>query len=424
LISIDTLRADRLSLYGYERSTTPHLEALSHGAVVFERFYNSGGGTLPSHLSIMTSLFPFTHDVTPENGKSLAEGWTTLAEELKAAGYSTAGFVDNGWMKGKLGFAQGFDVYDDEGGGFERILPRARAWLEARSAEPFFLFLHTYDVHSDFVELPYECPDEYHYRYTGQGPGDFKGCRGGRCASELLAWTNTEIRAGRMEARQYFSGEEVEFLSSLYDGCINYVDDRLADFFGLLRELGLYESSLVLVTSDHGEEFAEHGMFIHDQGGYEELARIPLLMKLPFAALGGRRVRHLAATVDLMPTILDLLDLPAPEQMQGHSLLPAVLRDEAVRNDIHMYTALTTEDFKLLSEPRELYDLHHDLTEQRNLYAAEREKVAELRFLLEARIAEDRKAQTRFEKQWGAEPAEVELTPDEVKRLKALGYLQ
>lgn len=424
LISIDTLRADHMSVYGYERLTTPRLEEIAQHAVVFDRLYYSGGGTLPSHLTMMTSLNPITHGITPENGLVLPAQRTTLAERLAEAGYATGGFVDGGWVSAKFGFAQGFDVYDDSGGHFAASLPKAQVWLEEHTGEPVFLFLHTYDVHSTTSGLPYSCPGDFTFRYADPATVDFDGCRDGRCASDLLASVNQRVRIGEATLTELLSARELEFITALYDGCINYVDARLADFFGLLRQLGRFESSVIIVTSDHGEEFGEHGMMIHDQGGYEEFARIPLIIRLPDAREGGRRIDHLAATVDIAPTILDILDLPALEDGQGYSLVPTIFDDVPVRSDVHMYGVLMADGMKFFSGRHRLFDLREDPTESVNLYEARPDLVGNLAAVIERRIAADKSAFAAFIDAMESPMNGVTITPEELARLRALGYIR
>ena len=149
LISIDTLRADHLGAYGYGRDTSPHLDAFARESVLFEDFVHSGGGTVASHLTMLTSLYPANHGIRGlGDDRVLDPDRVTLAEQLRAANFETAGFTDAGWMKGRFGFAQGFERFDDEGGHLPTILPKVRRWLDENANRRFFLFLHTYDVHS------------------------------------------------------------------------------------------------------------------------------------------------------------------------------------------------------------------------------------------------------------------------------------
>lgn len=422
LISIDTLRADHLSVYGYHRPTSPRLEDFARQGLVFDRFYHSGGGTLDSHVSMMTSLRPLTHGITPASGRSLEQERVTLAETLKAAGYSTAAFVDDGYLVKKYGLWQGFDVYDDRGGRFEVILPLAQQWLEAHRRERFFLFLHTYDVHSAFTRLPYECPGDYPQLYARGLAGAFDGCRDGRCASELLAWVNAEVTAGRKRVTDVFNREELDYMAALYDGCINYVDARLADLFGLLRSLEAFENTVIVVTSDHGEEFGEHGMLIHDNNSYEEMAHIPLLIRLPGGQLAGHRVRHLAAMVDLMPTLLDLLGAATPEQAQGLSLLPTMWQNRPVQQRINIYNNLLAGRWKMIADKRQFFDLVVDPLERTNLHDPASLHQQALASATRTLVRGDQAAQAVFART--VEPTAAQLSEEERAKLRALGYLQ
>ncbi len=423
LISLDTLRADRLSAYGYGRETSPQLDALAADGVLFEDFIVTGGGTLPSHLSMLTSLFPATHGVTPRNGRSLHPGRTTLAEALYGAGFATAAFTDGGWVRGKFGFFQGFEVFDEEGGRLATIRPKVEAWLEENADRRFFLFVHTYDVHSEWDRLPYDCPAPYRDRWAAPYRGDFDGCREGKCASTLLAWANSRIAAGELEAEDLFTDREIDYMSALYDGCIRYTDAEVGKLLDKLRRLGLYDRSLIVVTSDHGEEFAERGRFMHFKAGYEEFVRVPLILKLPGSRYRGLRVPHLAAMVDLMPTVLDAAGVAAGDEVQGRSLLPAIERNLPVRQAVHIHNVLRTERWKYFLEGNRLYDLDADPGETRNVLR-KTDGFDRRRWRRFLRRAQERDRRL-FEEHETSAPrrGEVELTEEEIDELKALGYL-
>lgn len=421
LISVDTLRADRLSVYGYERRTTPVLEQLASSALVFDRFYYSGGGTLPSHMTMMTSLNPATHGIHPGSGKLLEPERLTLAEVLRERGYRTAAFTDGGWMVAKFGFDQGFDVFDESNHGLRKSLPKAKTWLDEDRKRPAFLFLHTYDVHSKWEKLPYDCPGESELAFAESETRTFDGCRGERCASRLLSWLNGEISAGRQATFDTISKTESRFVSTLYDGCIRYVDGELGEFFEHLKSTRRYDDSVIVVTSDHGEEFGEHGFWLHDQGGYEELSHIPLLIKLPGGRLAGTRVHAMGAMVDLMPTILHALRSSVPGQAQGRNLLN--FAPETARSSLHMYSVLRTERFKYFSDERRLFDLVADPLELTNVFANDRNLVRRLEREVRGLVDLDTKAAAAFARA-SATGSRIELTPEEIERLRALGYLR
>jgi hypothetical protein len=166
LISLDTLRADHLSTYGYHRKTSPSIDALAKESIVFERAVVQAPTTLPSHMSIMTSLYPSFHGVWPQNFP-LADEHVTLAESLREGGYRTAAFVDGGYMSGVYGFKQGFDLYDDQEKGILSILPKVKKWLDDNKSDPFFLFIHCYDIHSPYTSPPPYNKIFHDFTYTG-----------------------------------------------------------------------------------------------------------------------------------------------------------------------------------------------------------------------------------------------------------------
>jgi len=424
LISIDTLRADHLGIYGYERPTSPHLGQLASEGILFENFIHNGGGTLPSHLTMLTGVSPVTHGIHPGNAVRLEDERITLAEQLGSAGYATAAFTDGGWMSRKFGFDQGFDVYDDTvvNGHFAATLPKARRWIEGHREKPFFLFLHTYDVHSEWKRLPYDCPGDFPTLYNGDYDGDFDGCRSGDCAAKLLAAVNTAIAAGRVPPFEAFQPDDVEYIKSLYDGCINYADERIGELVEFLKSLGIYDETVIAITSDHGEEFQDHGRFLHDQGGYEEFVRLTLIVRLPHSRFGDTRVPHLAAMIDLMPTLLAILDVPVGDQAQGSSLVPSIADDRAVRRSVHVYSVLRTDRWKYFRDAKELYDLEADPQEVNNVYDEQPKLLERLDAQLTAVLNEDFRAADSFRRMVAGGEA-VELTEEERRNLEALGYL-
>lgn len=373
---------------------------------------------------MMTSLYPATHGIDPDHPNRLPEQWTTLAEVLRGAGYATAAFVDGGWMAAKFGFDQGFDLYDDAGVHWQEMLPRAEQWLRDHSPGPFFLFLHTYDVHSQFSDRrPYDCPGNDELFFAHQPPVGFDGCRDGLCATSLLQHVNQEVRAGDTTAEAFFTPAEREYITDLYDGCLRYTDRRLNEVLGWLSELAVDDRTIVVVTSDHGEEMGEHGMYLHEQGGYEEYAHIPLVLRLPHRQLAGKRIQGLAALVDLMPTLLAITGLATPAEAQGHSLLPAMFEDRTVRNDVHMYSVLRTERWKYFSDERRLFDLAIDPSERGNLWRVRPAKVAAVERRVRDLIAKDHLARQMLLGGLGSE-SPANLSPEEIERLRALGYLK
>ena len=365
LISIDTLRADHLHAYGYGRETSPNIDRFARQAVLFEQNINTGGGTLPVHTSMFTSLPPLVHGVWADNGKALATERVTLAEQLRAAGYHTRGYTGGGFVHSKFGLGQGFDYFYDEGGNFKLELPLLNEWLVPHAGGKFFLFLHTYDVHSGADRLPYDHGKPFNDRFTAGLNVGFDGCRNGTCASELLVAVNRGIATGHLTAGQAFSHDEIEYMKGLYDGGIAYVDAELGFLFEELKALGLWDRTLIVLTADHGEEFAEHGKFLHDEN-FEEIARVPLIVRFPHGAYGGRRISELVSTLEVMPTILDVLGIPPNPEVEGRSLIPLIAGGREGRPWVYMAGALEklrTPAWSLFvgaSGPWWLYDLRHD----------------------------------------------------------------
>ncbi len=422
LVSLDTLRADRLGLYGYDRDTSPRLDALLAGGFVFERAYTHSPNTIVSHASLLTSLHPVAHGVRPD--APLGDSLTTLAEALSAAGYQTAAFTAHGdWLNREKGFAQGFEHFDAAYRDADALHRALFAWLEAgRDGErPLFLFLHYYDVHSDWGRLPYESPPAFR---PGVAPsvGGFSGCRDGVCASELLL----RVREGTAS----LSAAEVAWVSDLYDGGVRFMDDRMGRLADRLGEDGLLDDAWLAVTSDHGEEFLEHGKALHSQP-YEHTARVPLLLRPPASArpaAGPVRIGDAVAHVDVMPTLLALVGLAPATGIQGRSLLPLLegrsLPEVAVFFNGYQqpdHVAVRSGEFVLLTRDAEveLYDRRADPVQQRDLATARPEVVERLRGQVRAfRRAQEARAAARA---GDAAP----LAPDaaERERLRRLGYL-
>jgi arylsulfatase A-like enzyme len=304
LISLDTLRADHLSLYGYGRDTSPFLRRLAERAVVFERAVAQYPSTLASHMSIFTGLYPQQHAVHHE-ATVLSGEISTLPERLSEGGFRTAGFTEGGWMAPHFGFSRGFDE-------FEAVEPRSDTDIERtfergldflRSLDPsdrFFLFLHTYSIHD-----PYTPPEPFGRAFwDGDPPSDIPP------TAETLGRV-TDGEASLSEA-------ELAYFKALYDGSILYVDGVLERFFDELEALGLSEEIGVIITSDHGEEFLEHGRMAHEQV-FPETIFVPLLVIHPDGA-GGSRVAELVQLIDLKPTLLELAGLPPADGVAGRSL--------------------------------------------------------------------------------------------------------
>jgi len=377
LISLDTLRADHLGVYGYPRDTSPSLDAFANESVVFDRAVAQSPLTLPSHISIMTSLYPSSHGILSNNNR-LADEQVTLAELLRKDGYKTAGFADGAFLKGDYGFKQGFDVYDgDTRIGIARILPKAVNWLEENKADPFFLFIHCYDIHD-----PYNPPPPYNtvfhdFAYSG---GFVPGTKNLKDA----AWKGLVV-----------TDDDLRHIIALYDGGIRYTDEHIGGFLSYLQETGLTDTSLIIITSDHGEEFREHGSFLHWQLYCRPNLHVPFIMHVPGDLKKMVRIKELVRSIDILPTILDMAHIPPHSNAQGISLFPLMQHNSylpgriwrrilhAVRGDEDRVVALAATKFKklqssiisddyqliytMVSGATELFDLRKDPFAQNNI---------------------------------------------------------
>jgi arylsulfatase A-like enzyme len=300
LIVVDTLRADHLGLYGYQRATSPTLDALAAEAAVFDNHVASSAQTVPSTLSLLLSLHPAEHGFRhlgpghfAQNRPRYPDELLFLQEVFRDAGYATGAFVGNPFLKQESGFAQGFDrfVFSEESGSV--LTAAAIEWLgETRSLDrPVFLYLHYFDVHS-----PYEPPAPYRDRF--EAPED------GR-----LVYRNGPIADMRPQ--------DLAATRALYDGGIAFVDDLIGELLGELRALELWGDSAVAITSDHGEEFLDHGGLGHGTSVFGELVRVPLILRDPTRPDSGRRVERLTHHLDLAPTLLRLASIDPPETFRG-----------------------------------------------------------------------------------------------------------
>jgi arylsulfatase A-like enzyme/Flp pilus assembly protein TadD len=389
LISIDTLRADHLGAYGGKVETT-NIDRLGAEGVVFERAVSQVPITLPSHASILTGTYPFSHQVHDNGSYRLAAEKESLAERLREHGYRTGAFVGSFALDSRFGLDQGFDVYDDlygEAGGLiefgisERpanaVLEPALSWILESRARKWFAFVHLYDPHA-----PYAPPDEYRSRAANP-----------------------------------------------YDGEILYVDDALGDFLGRLREAGALENTLIVLTADHGEGLGEHGEKTHGMFAYESTLHVPLILSWP-GALPPGRVKSRVRLIDVAPTVVEVTGAGSLEGYSGESLVPLAL-DPAEGRDRESYfealsfhlnrgwaplTGLYRDDRKYIRLPiEEMYDVSSDPAEKTNLFRAGSPEAEQMSQALDALVPADAAASG------GA--ARPEVDEETAARLRSLGYI-
>jgi arylsulfatase A-like enzyme len=407
LISIDTLRADHLGCYGYEKETSPNLDAFSREALIFSQAIAQAPSTLHSHASILSSLLPHHHRASWAAKTRLPEAVTSLPEVLRDAGYQTAAFTGGGQMDRVFGLDQGFDLYQQPGSErFNGTVARSIEWLQQERTQPFFLFLHTYEPHH-----PYAPPPEdlalFEEEYTGTLPDDI--------SVDLLR------RINRNEIE--IDDQDLAHIVAAYDGEIRSMDAGFGHLIEFLRDQSLYVDTLIVFTSDHGEEFGEHGKIgWHSHSLYDELLRVPLIVKLPGNASAGAVVEDQVRSLDIAPTILEILGLEAPASFFGSKLvnqdgkvaasteLVAISRmDRPPRRNIE---SVRTPLWKLYRN--QLFNLQVDPAEQWDAAVNQADTVRELKEKLAEAIAARESAE------------EVQVVPDDatLEELRALGYLQ
>jgi arylsulfatase A-like enzyme/Tfp pilus assembly protein PilF len=396
LVTLDTTRADRLGCYGYGGAETPVLDGIARDGVLFERCITPTAFTLPSHSSIMTGLYPMFHGVRLNGGVALADTHPTLAERLTESGYRCGGFVGAFVLDSRWGLNQGFQTYDDD---FElkpgemldlarvqrpgnKVVDAALKWLGTPDERPFFAWVHLYDAHT-----PYDPPEPYKTRFAG-GP------------------------------------------SHRYDGEIAFADSQVGRLLDWLRSSGNEGRTIVLVVGDHGEGLGSHREEEHGYFIYDYTVRVPLLVRLPHLLLHGTRITAQTRTIDVMPTLLELLGVSPPARLDGESLLP-LLAGERRHGAAYAYSesvslgmqygwsslySLRTPQYTYIEAPRpELYDPHQDPNEEDNLLGRLPNVAEELRATLK---------QLREEGAKGAPaPQEANLDEQTMRALATLGYV-
>lgn len=309
VLLIDTLRASKLKAYNpRSRVQTPTLDAFAGEAAVFEHAQSPENWTKPSVASILTSLTPTTHN-TKEQSSSLPPSALMISEVLQDADFATASFIANGYVSDRFGFDQGWDHYtnyirEERNTEAGNVFREAIRWIEQHREERFFAYIQTIDPH-----VPYDPPDELVSLYDS-------GAYDGPVSPRRTGLQLEDVKAGRSS----FSARDIQRLEALHDGEITYHDQEMTRFVARLRELGLYDQILFVVTSDHGEEFNEHGSFGHGHSIFQELLHVPLMMRWN-GAIPASRIGPTVSTLDIAPTVLEAVGVPVPDVFEGQSLL-------------------------------------------------------------------------------------------------------
>lgn len=386
VVSIDTLRADHTSLYGYHRRTTPELDRWARRrAVVFDSTVAATHWTLPSHVSMLTGLDALRHGVN--HPVPAPATLATLADMLHARGYATAAVTGGSYLHPRFGLAQGFDEYRSYKGRLTLELTtgvdRALAWLDEFGGRgPWFLFFHTFEVHD-----PYEPREPFFTRYAGK-PFDpeFREAAtrsaAGKRPDRLLGTNDFVLRAAEGGGVETLDLADVGVVVDLYDSGIAFTDLHLGRLLERLGQKDLADNTIVVITSDHGEALGEHGLAGHSSL-YDHDLLVPLVLGLPGGRFGGDRVAPQVRSVDIVPTILEAAGMPVPEGLDGRSLIPLITGEERQSREARSYTALSNHGLALRGDGRkyifrnvpwqvptgweELYDLAEDPGETANL---------------------------------------------------------
>lgn len=404
-ICADALRADALGYSGYGRDTSPFIDRIAGDAVVFRNATSQSSWTKTSVATYLTSDYTMLGTVATKADKLPARA-VTLAEVLRNAGYFTGAFVANPWLKRVFGFDQGFDVFREESVESARIeVEDVVAFIAAHRDRPFFLYLHFMDVHN-----PYQAPKPY-YEMFADAAGTFR------------------YRNGLMDD---LSPADLEYTRARYDGEIRYLDDKVRDLVGYLERTKRLENTIIVFTSDHGDEFYEHGGLGHGTTLYAELMRVPLFVAHHGLLEPARsEINTPVRSIDIFPTLLDILDVPPPEALDGTSLLPVIESGDSVISTPFLASVLSVDTGENLAslvsdgfryihnfqqDDGELYDLSVDPGNRQNLadsipvlYTEMRDSL--LRYFAEYVVTNKTSGNKAL------------LDSKTLKKLKALGYL-
>ena len=446
LITIDTLRADHLSCYGYKRIKTPNIDRLAQEGILFEKAISQAPWTTPSLASLLTSLYPSVHKggerisgLRKKGFKRIGDSIPRLPEVLRKKGYFTQAILSNPHLTKEEGFAKGFigfknlaDRYELESFFLLRLIKHIRAhvkphwytpgdiitveainWLNSNAQRRFFLWVHYTDPH-----VPYHPPARYieDLRYKGR----FRNMR-------LTDFANIK------EGDYHLSLEDREYIEALYRGEIRFVDAEVGRLIDRLKELDIYDKTIIILTSDHGEEFWEHLGFEHGHTLYNELLHVPLIISLGnYKPIRGEVVNQQVRLIDIFPSLLELLNIDYHGVIQGKSFLPLIFhkREERIAFSEFLYRgeerkSIVYKGFKYIYFPNlrreEFYDLTDDPGELSNVVNLHQAEAKQYRSMVKTIIDNNKKIAKILLKGRKGKPIEINKALKE--RLKALGYV-
>jgi arylsulfatase A-like enzyme len=412
LISVDTLRADYLGCYNPKMKTTPELDQFAHENILCRNVTSQAATTAPSHKSIFYSLYPSIHKTSiravPE------EKGTSPMELVQAQGFKTAAFTGGGQLSRSFGFARGFDTYWEPQKGtntkqdVKETEKLAFDWLENHSNDKFFLFLHTFEVH-----CPYNPPESFFQKWSAWYQGQVQK---ETCYPDLYL------------GRRPFTAD-YQYIQSLYSAEVNYVDNFLGHLFQKLKNLGIYDQTLIVFLSDHGESLGEHGYIGHNQV-YDVQLHVPLILHVP--GMTSEQINAPIESLDVMPTIFELLGIDSQKaSFQGRSLMPLIRKKENFDENRPLISEeigrvrVRIGDWALIFAPdksshEELYHLKLDPLELRNLAKQDAKRVEQMKIPYNQMMLKSKVLSAQFV----LDPAKKPHPSEEAReQLKALGYI-
>lgn len=414
MILIDTLRADHLGCYGYQRETSPNMDAFAAGAVVFKNAISTSSWTSPAVASFFTGQYPYVMGYE-DRAVVLDDKFLCLAEILRASGYATRGVISHLYISGDLGFDQGFDTFDEEnaqGHGHvssPSVTDKGIELIDELKDEKFFLFLHYFDPHCDYIlHEPYDFyPDYAGPLYSGQKIQDLR------------------------DAARDMSADDIRYLNALYDSEIRFTDEHIGRLLDHLKATGLYDDALIVIVADHGEEFAGRGnaWIGHTRTVYQELVHVPFMIKLPGAA-GACVVDTCVSLLDFMPTVIASagLKVPAGYEHDGRAI-DITGESENPRSVVITETrrwgtqrGVIENGWKLLNDPTartfRLYNLKVDPGELEDVSEANDEVMRRLKAALFNWDYDVGMKRSKFR------ISHPKLSEEQIEKLKSLGYIR
>jgi arylsulfatase A-like enzyme len=433
ILALDTFRADHVGTLGSDWVRTPALDRFATEAIVFEDCASTSTWTLPAFASMFTGLLPSEHRTLGGTRSVLPDSMITLAERLRARGFATTAFVAVDYLNQPFGLERGFDdlrSYSDwlVNGRLRASEPELLRALKDPPDRPWFLLSHYFDAHD-----PYEPPDEFDRMYYEGDPSQVPEDP----ARRIDVIYSDRNRIGQDPRRRYrwLEGiEDLEYPVRQYAGGISYVDNHVGTALDSLRSTGLLDRSIVVVVADHGEHMTEHDVYFTHRLPYAECLQVPLMIRLPEAREGGRRISTPVSLVDVLPTLLELLGLESTDPMSGRSLTglmqgeqmePRLLFAEYGADEEGWAKSVWdahwryTEIFLDGALTTELFDRQTDPAEETNLASERPDLIAVYAAALDARFGTER----RLVQDPDSDPGAVDLDPELIERLRALGYV-